>query len=39
LKQTDIDLNITKHANKIILRGPQGPRDPKTPKVVKDIRF
>ena len=33
-----IDLNLTKHANKIVLRGPRGPRgsrDPKVPKVPK----
>ena len=30
-----IDLNLTKHANKLVLRGPRGPRDPKVPKIPK----
>ena len=30
-----IDLNLTKHANKIVLRGARGPRDLKVPKVPK----
>ena len=30
-----IDLNLTKHANKIVLRGARGPRGPKVPKVPK----
>ena len=40
-----INSNLTKHSNKIVLRGPRDPRDPKNSKgpsviqVVKDIRF
>ena len=33
-----IDLNMTKHANKTVLRGPRDPKVPKVPKGTSDSR-